>query len=131
MGAAVRRAASVRFARIANKKQGVATGVIFGAEASRSICHAADFDIETEFGKLVDQTLGSGLVRPAVEVITAKVAMGRAILEHMVDRGEQRSNDRADRFQRGRGGSSAVGIARQSSWSWPGRPPGRTAPGSS
>src|SRR5262249_57196793 len=64
--------------------------------ASGSLDGWLKLDGEAELGKLGKQTLGFELGRAAVEVGGAEIAVFDAVLEHMIDRREERAADSAD-----------------------------------
>ena len=63
---------------------------------SGGACDRLKFDLETVPAELPDALAGPGLDRTLFEVVGAKVLMGSTILQHVIDRGEQRGGYGAD-----------------------------------
>jgi hypothetical protein len=64
--------------------------------------------LEAEFGDLSGQTLRFDLGRPAIKVVGAEVLVFGAVPQHVVDCGEHRSSDGADRSLRAEPRTEAV-----------------------
>src|SRR3984957_18692542 len=79
--------------RFAPRKKRVSAGTASGCLGER-----LKLDGESELGELGNQTFGFEVRRTRVEVGIAEVAVFDAVLEHMVDRREERSSDSADCF---------------------------------
>ena len=63
-------------------------------------CRGLQLDLEAELGELREQALGLGFGGTAIEVGTAEVAVEGAVLDHVIDGGEERGGDGADGFLR-------------------------------
>src|SRR5580658_6505351 len=60
--------------------------------------HRDQFRLVSKFGQLRDQLAGPDFHRPTVEMRGAQVLVLSAVLQHVVNRGQQRSRHRADRL---------------------------------
>src|SRR3982074_881849 len=68
--------------------------------ASGSLCGGLELDGKAELGETRDEMLGFGFGRTAIEVVCAEVVVLGAVLEHVIDGGEDRGGDGADGFLR-------------------------------
>src|SRR5271166_378971 len=59
-----------------------------------------DISLIAELGELGEETVDLGLRRALVEMVLSKIPELRTVLEHMIDRGQQRCGDRAESFRR-------------------------------
>src|SRR5882724_13702227 len=67
---------------------------------SRGLGERVDLDMITEVCELFDETVGLGLFRAAIEVVGAKILIEGPVFEHVIDGGEHRGGDGADRLLR-------------------------------
>ena len=58
-------------------------------------CQRLKLDLEAELAELADEAPGPDLDGALFEVVGTKILVGGTILQHVVDRGEQRCGDRA------------------------------------
>src|SRR5260221_11679654 len=69
-----------------------------------------ELDLVAELGKLSDEPLGSDFDGAVIEVSNAEVLVLGAVLEHVVDGGEQRGGDGADRLLRSASAAQSVEL---------------------
>jgi hypothetical protein len=66
------------------------------ASISSSFCEGRELDIEAKLCELVEEAFGPDFLRAAIEMIGTEIFELCAVLEHVVDRREERGSDRAD-----------------------------------
>src|SRR4051794_7794286 len=62
-------------------------------------CQRLKLGLKAELAELADEAPGPDLDGALFEVVGAKILVGGTILQHVVDRGEQRCGDGAARFE--------------------------------
>ena len=79
-------------------------------EVSCGFWQPPELDLEAELGDLGSEAFGFDVDRAAIKVVGTEVLVFGAILQHVVDRGEQRSRHGAHRFLRAVPAAQAVEL---------------------